>query len=233
MRSILITGGSNGIGQALVREYLKLGYMVYNLDKVSPSIEDDHLVFFSCDLSDVSQVREAFEQVGKIDVLIGNAASFDQNDFLKQSIEEVMEVVNVNLHAHILLSQLYAKQFQGNHGRIVFLSSTRAYMSEENTVGYSVSKGGLNALTHSLAITLQEKHITVNAIAPGWINSHEEDLRNIDHNFHPSKRVGRVEDIVRTCVFLTDQKADFINGEVITVDGGVTKKMMYPEESND
>lgn len=103
-------------------------------------------------------------------------------------------------------------------------------MSEAGTEGYSASKGGIYALTHALAISLAPLRITVNAVAPGWIHVNEEEhLRPIDHAFHPSGRVGKPEDIARTVLFLCDLENDFINGQTITVDGGVTRKMIYPE----
>ena len=85
-------------------------------------------------------------------------------------------------------------------------------------------------MTHALAISLAEYHITVNCIAPGWISVNEDEvLRAEDHAFHPSGRVGVPDDIARACLFLCDQRNDFINGQCITVDGGVTKRMIYPE----
>ncbi len=230
MKTVLITGASNGIGEGILKAYIDLGCHVYNFDIDQPSFEHPSANYIQCDLADERAIVECFNTLPKIDILILNAATFDRHDFLNQTISEIKNVVAVNLFSAIYLAQLYGKQYVGDKGRIVLMSSTRAYMSERNTVGYSVSKGGLISLTHSLAMTLQDQHITVNAIAPGWINSHDDDLREVDHHFHPSKRVGTVEDIVRTCLFLTDENASFINGEVITVDGGVTKKMIYPQD---
>ena len=111
------------------------------------------------------------------------------------------------------------------------LCSTRYLQSEAGCEAYAASKGGIWSLTHALAVSLAPYHITVNCIAPGWISVNEDEiLRPKDHAFHLSGRVGRAEDIARTCLFLCEQKSDFINGQCITVDGGVTKKMIYPEE---
>lgn len=228
--NVLITGASNGIGEGILKAYIDLGYQVYNFDIDASTYEHPNAHYINCDLANEQAIEDAYKGLPRIDILVLNAATFDQSDFLSQSIDDLKNIVSVNLFSAIHLAQLYSKQYVGTDGRIVLMSSTRAYMSEKNTIGYSVSKGGLVALTHSLAITLQNKHITVNAIAPGWINSHNNDLREIDHQFHPSKHVGTVDDIVRTCLFLTDEQANFINGEVITVDGGVTKKMIYPED---
>lgn len=114
------------------------------------------------------------------------------------------------------------------YGRIINISSTRYLMSEPGSEGYAASKGGIYALTHALAISLSPYHITVNSISPGWIQTHNYDsLTDKDHHQHPSGRVGKPEDIARTCLFLCEDKNDFINGENITVDGGMTKKMIY------
>ena len=96
--------------------------------------------------------------------------------------------------------------------------------------GYAASKGGIYSLTHALAVSLSEWNIIVNSIAPGWIETNDyESLRLEDHAQHPSKRVGKPEDIARACLFLCQEENDFINGENITIDGGMTKKMIYIE----
>ena len=103
-------------------------------------------------------------------------------------------------------------------------------MSESDSEGYAASKGGIYSLTHALALSLAQFHITVNSIAPGWIQTHDYDrLRPEDHAQHPSRRVGKPEDIARMCRFLCEEGNDFINGENITIDGGMTKKMIYTE----
>ena len=95
---------------------------------------------------------------------------------------------------------------------------------------FAASKGGLYSLTHALALSLSPWHITVNSIAPGWIQTHDyATLRKEDHTQHPSGRVGKPEDIARMCLFLCREENDFINGENITIDGGMTKKMIYIE----
>ena len=103
-------------------------------------------------------------------------------------------------------------------------------MSEPGSEGYAASKGGIYSLTHALALSLAKQHITVNSISPGWIQTQEyELLRPEDHTQHPFDRVGKPEDIARMCLFLCQEENDFINGENITIDGGMTKKMIYIE----
>jgi len=103
-------------------------------------------------------------------------------------------------------------------------------MKRRKNEAYEASKGGIAALTHALALSLSAKNFTVNAISPGWIeNNHYEKLTAEDHGQHPSKRVGKPEDIAKACVFLADDKNDFITGQHILIDGGMTKKMIYIE----
>ena len=115
-------------------------------------------------------------------------------------------------------------------GRIVNICSTRYLMSEPGSEGYAASKGGIYSLTHALALSLAQWHITVNSISPGWIETRDyEQLRPEDHAQHPSGRVGKPEDIARLCLFICQEENDFMNGENVTIDGGMTKKMIYIE----
>lgn len=111
---------------------------------------------------------------------------------------------------------------------MVNIASTRASMSEKNSEAYAASKGGLLALTHAMAVSYAEENITVNCISPGWIHTGDyEKLRDIDHSQHLSGRVGKPEDIARACLFLTQPENNFINGENLVIDGGMTRKMIY------
>ncbi|MNY44292.1 N-acylmannosamine 1-dehydrogenase [compost metagenome] len=106
-------------------------------------------------------------------------------------------------------------------------------MSEPNTEAYSASKGGISALTHAMAVSLADYGIRVNAISPGWIEVRDEGSyahTETDKNQHPAGRVGRPEDIATACLYLASEKAGFITGQNLTVDGGMTVKMMYLEE---
>ena len=116
------------------------------------------------------------------------------------------------------------------HGSgIINISSTRAFMSEANTEAYSASKGGITALTHSMAVSLADKGIRVNCISPGWIDvsKGKEKLTEMDHKQHPAGRVGVPEDIASACLYLTSDEAGFITGTNLNIDGGMTVKMIY------
>jgi NAD(P)-dependent dehydrogenase (short-subunit alcohol dehydrogenase family) len=235
MRTVLITGGSHGIGLEIVKQFLAKAYRVINLDKNTPDeaiTGNYHYVYV--DLKNMNTLNEAFQTALKhsnhIDIAIFNAAYQDNMPLETLTEAHLDEAYNVNVKATILLAKQFINQHRKPHGRIILISSTRATMSEANTISYSFSKGALSALTHSLAITLHEKPITVNAIAPGWIHTHDKDnLREKDHAFHPSNRVGTPKDIAAACLYISDETNDFLNAETITIDGGVTKKMIYPE----
>ena len=134
-------------------------------------------------------------------------------------------ILNTNLRSSFLLTRAVITHMKkAGGGSVVNIASTRAKMSEENTEAYAASKGGLLALTHAMAISYSDDPITVNCISPGWIHTGDyDDLRDIDHEQHPSKRVGKPEDIARACLFLTQPDNDFINGENLVIDGGMTE----------
>jgi len=165
----------------------------------------------------------------KIDILINNAGISKFIPLEEMTVNDWDEILNTNLRSIFITSREFVKHNRNkSYGRIINISSTRHLMSEPNTEAYSASKGGIVSITHALAITLSNHNITVNSISPGWIQNNDYDnLTEIDHNQHPSKRVGKPDDIGRLCLFLSDEKNDFINGENIIVDGGMTKKMIY------
>jgi NAD(P)-dependent dehydrogenase (short-subunit alcohol dehydrogenase family) len=141
----------------------------------------------------------------------------------------------VNLTSHFLCSQLFAPALMQTKGCIINIASTRALMSEPNTEPYSASKGGILALTHSLAVTLGPRGVRVNCVSPGWIDTSAwqvkptpSGLRRRDHRQHPAGRVGRPEDVAAACLFLADPGASgFLTGANLVVDGGMTRKMIY------
>jgi len=220
---ILITGSFKGIGKT-VYEQLSLSHEVYGIDKqMGDTVDIVH------DLNDLTTLDKVLESLPVMDVIIHNAAFQGSEPFETLSLDVVKEAMQVNLYAGIKLSQWMAKQESHHPRKLIFISSTRARMSEKDTVPYTVSKAALEGLTHALAITLSEKQITVNAVAPGWIHTTDEPLKEEEHAFHPSKRVGKPLDIYKAIAYIIDPDNTFLNGETITVDGGVTKKMIYPE----
>ncbi|KAF1348879.1 hypothetical protein BDV97DRAFT_354533 [Delphinella strobiligena] len=204
----------------------------------------------------IPEVSEFFD--GRLDVLVNNAfpiphvwaedkAMEDDDDAI---MEQWDQKIAVGLTAPFLLSRLCVpllkaakseKEGRGP-GCIINISSTRWKQAEDNHEGYSAAKGGLQGLTQSMAVSLGHRHgIRVNAISPGWVHvaeqsksadengaKWEDELGQADHAWHPAGRVGRVEDIAKTVLFLAE--SGFVTGEDIVVDGGATRKMVYPED---
>ncbi|MHC1684732.1 MAG: SDR family NAD(P)-dependent oxidoreductase [Clostridiaceae bacterium] len=241
---VLVTGGASGIGKSISSRYLKLGAAVIIADideEAGKRLEEEFLeggykaFFYKIDLKNSEKIKEMFEVITskyrKVDILINNAGIGGFTPLLDITVEQWDTVINTNLRATFIASQQFAKLNQGTkYGRIINVSSTRHLMSEPNSEAYAASKGGIVSLTHALALSLSNENITVNSISPGWIqNTNYENLTELDHKQHPSLRVGKPDDIARACLFLTDEDNDFINGENIVIDGGMTKKMIYIE----
>ena len=172
------------------------------------------------------------DKYGTVHILINNGAIAGfRKDILKITDDEFDNVINVNLSGSLYCARAFVHANKGaEYGRIINIASTRFNQNESGWESYGASKGGVVSLTNSLAISLSETNITVNAISPGWIETvNYQALTVEDHAQHPARRVGKPEDIARTCLFLTDEQNDFIDGENIIVDGGMTKKMIYIE----
>ncbi|MGP4038379.1 SDR family oxidoreductase [Gracilibacillus sp. D59] len=229
---VVVTGGANGIGKAIAENYLVEGATVVVADIMKPLNADIH--FVQTDVSKLEDIEQLFrfikDSFSRLDILINNAGVSTFGNFYEITVDDWDHVINTNLRSVFLCSQQAARimRKQSIGGSLVHIASTRAFMSEANTESYAASKGGIFALTHALAMSLQDDHITSNAISPGWIETAEYDqLRAIDHKQHPSKKVGKPEDIARACLFLTDSANNFINGENLIIDGGMTRKMIY------
>jgi NAD(P)-dependent dehydrogenase (short-subunit alcohol dehydrogenase family) len=243
MRRVFVTGAGHGIGRAIVEAFVAEGDFVAfcDIDDVRGKevAAATGARFFRLDVCDKcaleGAVKSLLDEWGDIDIVVNNVGIGNFAPITETTVEEFEMVIDTNLRSVFITSRLLAihRERMGaanSYGRIVNMCSTRYLQSEAGTEAYSASKGGIWSMTHALAVSLAPYHITVNCIAPGWINVNEDEvLRAEDHSFHLSGRVGRADDIARACLFLCDEKNDFINGQCITVDGGVTRKMIYPE----
>lgn len=242
-RRVFVTGGGHGIGRAIVEAFAAEGDRVAFCDidvergnEVSAVAGARFIALDVCDKEALeAAVQGLLDEWGDLDVIVNNVGVSSFGSITETTVEHFDMVIRTNLRSAFITSRLLAlhreKTGSANHyGRIVNLCSTRYLQSEPGSEAYAASKGGIWSMTHALAVSLAPYHITVNCIAPGWISVNEDEvLRPEDHSFHLSGRVGRVEDIARTCIFLCERGSDFINGQCITVDGGVTRKMIYPE----
>lgn len=240
-RRVLVTGGAAGIGKAIVKAFREEGCSVAFCDTNEANgrqtANETGATFYLADVSNKEELEGCMQQLlaqwGDIDIIINNAGVSRFSPITETSVEDFDCILSTNLRPAFITSRVLALHRQSHsptstYGRIVNICSTRYLMSEPGSEGYAASKGGLYSLTHALALSLAPWHITVNSISPGWIETHDYDnLRPEDHSQHPSGRVGKPEDIARMCVFLCREENDFINGENITIDGGMTKKMIY------
>ena len=245
---VVVTGGASGIGQCLTREFANSGAKVAFVDlnlasgqSTAKIIEEEggEVFFYSGDIGEVSVLRgfvtEVINRFGHIDYLINNAMFSKKGILSDCSYEDFNYVLRVGVSAPYMLTKLFLPYFNSG-AAIVNLSSTRAFQSQRNTESYSAAKGGITALTHALAISLVGK-VRVNSVAPGWIDTgstYDKDYMPhysvADKAQHPSKHVGNPMDIARAVFFLCDEKNSFINGQNITVDGGMSKLMVYTED---
>jgi len=233
----VITGGAKGIGKAIVKAFHGQGAHVAFIDRDEASgkilqeeLGEERVYFFLGDVGIEEDLREFHRAVhsrfGSIHFLIHNACYSKKGLLSGCSYEEFNEVLRVGVTAPYYLTMLFKGAFSEG-ASVVNISSTRASMSQRDTESYSAAKGGIAALTHAMAMSLSGI-ARVNSIAPGWIDTTEEKHHAMEDELqHPSRRVGVPEDIARTVLFLCEEKADFINGENITVDGGMSKRMIY------
>ena len=233
---IVVTGASRGLGNAIAKAYDKLNARVIAVDIVEHNFSESNIAFYKADLKSEEQIRIVFEDIIKkykaVHVLINNGAiSMFNKSIFDIEISEFDDVISVNLRGSFICAKEFIKANNGqSYGRIVNISSTRYNQNEPGWEAYGASKGGVVSLTNTMAISLSETPITVNAISPGWIQVGEYELSEVDKKQHPSGRVGIPRDIVNACLFLTNEENDFVNGANIIVDGGMTKKMIYADD---
>ena len=218
---VVITGGASGIGKCIAQEFQKAGATVCIIDKTP----GDHFVG---DISDKA-VLEAFAKdiiakYGAVDILVNNALPI-MRGIDTCSYEEFQYAMAVGVTAPFYLSKLFAPHFRKG-GSIINISSSRDRMSQPQTESYTAAKGGIAALTHAMAVSLAGK-VRVNSISPGWIDTAYTVYEGPDAYQQPVGRVGNPMDIANMVLFLCSEKAGFITGENICIDGGQTKLMIY------
>jgi len=224
-KTVLVTGGAQGIGQATARLLAGRGWRVAIAD-----IRKSEFVFVKTEVSQEPSVRACVravvKQFGRLDALVNNAGLTGPDDgpLEKLALKDWNRRIGVNLTGAFLMAKHCIPQLRQHRGAIVNIASTRALQSEPDTEAYSASKGGLVAFTHALANSLGPA-VRVNCISPGWI-SHKPVSRK-DHAQHPVGRVGQSEDVAELVAYLLSDAAGFVTGQNFVIDGGMTKKMIY------
>ncbi len=255
MKVIAITGGGAGIGRGIAWHFARLGYAVSITDRDRQAGKEalevmreagTAALFVPGDISKPADVNRWLTrtkaELGTPDVLVNNAGTEIRKDVLKLSIAEFDRVIATNLRGTFLCSQAAARMMAKRksatgreRGAIINIASTRAFMSEPGTEGYTASKGGIVALTHGMAISLAPHHIRVNCVSPGWIETSDWQKAALarkphhskaDREQHPAGRVGMPEDVAKACRFIAED-AGFMTGQNLILDGGMTVKMIY------
>ena len=218
---VAITGGAGGIGKCIAEEFEKAGAKVCIIDIAENP-------YFVGDIGDEATVHRFAEKViaeyGKVDYLINNAPPLFKG-IDECTYEEFNYALRVGVSAAFLLTKLFMPYFaQG--ASIINISSSRDRMSQPQSESYAAAKGGISALTHALAVSLGGK-VRVNSISPGWIDTNYTVYEGADAVQQPVGRVGNPLDIANMVLFLCSDKAGFITGENICIDGGQTRMMIY------
>ncbi len=231
-KTAIVTGASQGIGAGLVEAFARRGYSVVansrNIIKVNPFPASSNLALVAGDISDPSTaakiVDTAVSRFGRIDVLVNNAGIYFSKHFTDYTLDDLRALVSVNIEGFLFVTQLVIKQMlaQKTGGSIVNISTT---LVDHPIVGVNVAvpmitKGGLEAVTRSLAMEYVKQGIRVNAVAPGIVDTpmHKDDPKDFLKTLQPMGQISAVKDVVDAIIYLTE--AGQVTGEVLHVDGG-------------
>ena len=221
---VVVTGGARGIGKAIAEEFRKCGAVVCIIDKE----END---YFTGDIASRETLEAFAEKVihdyGHVDYLVNNALPI-MRGIDTCTYEEFEYALQVGVTAPFYLTKLLVPYF-AKGAAIVNISSSRDRMSQPQTESYTAAKGGIAALTHALAVSLAGR-VRVNSISPGWIDTAYTDYTGPDALQQPVHRVGNPMDIANMVLYLCSEKAGFITGENVCIDGGMTRQMIYHDD---
>lgn len=239
-RVAIVTGAASGIGRATAQRLLDDGWRIGVVDLSGAALtrnfgrQKRRVEIVAGSVAEESTAKNAVAAVlkrfGRLDGIVSNAGIMNRTPLAKHTLADWRRVIDINLTASFLFARAAEKPLRKAKGAFVAVSSTRALMSEPDTESYSASKGGLLALTHSLAISLAPD-VRVNCVSPGWIETKSyADLPRKDHLQHPAGRVGKPEDVAEIVTYLLDgTRSGFVTGANFVVDGGMTRKMIYEE----
>lgn len=233
-RVALITGATGGIGAAIAKKMKQAGATVVvsgrNIAKMNTEFGDEYIKI-PCDLATdggaVELIMETIERAGKIDILINNAGITKDTLLMRMSDEQFEDVINTNLRSCFKMCRAAIMPMMKNrYGRIINMASIIGVIGGAGQANYAASKGGMIAMTKSIAAEVASRGITANAIAPGFIKTPmtdvlPEELKKTYLSQIPAGRFGEPEDIANACVFLASEEASYINGQVLHINGGM------------
>tara|TARA_B100000073_G_scaffold339840_1_gene338807 strand:+ start:218 stop:934 length:717 start_codon:yes stop_codon:yes gene_type:complete len=233
---VFISGASRGIGHAIALKFAKNGYTVVGSSRSNFEFgsNDKNLIPLKLDVTSRDSVNECFDILKEKkllpDILINNAGITSDQIFLRMKDDEWDKVINTNLNGTFNLTKIFIKNMIKNkYGRIINISSISGLMGNPGQVNYSSSKAALNGFTKSLAKEIGSRNITVNCIAPGFIDTDmttflDNDSKSTLINSIPLSRFGTVEDVADLAYFLASDNSSYITGQTISIDGGL---LMY------
>ena len=223
-KTVVVTGGAHGIGKAITDAFRAEGAVVHIIDTQQGN-------WFVGDVGDRDTLERfaayVVEESGKVDYLINNTPPL-MKGIDECSYEEFSSALAVGVTAPFYLTKLLMPHFAPD-ASVINIASSRDRMSQPQTESYTAAKGGIAALTHAMAVSLAGK-ARVNSISPGWIDTTDSEISGADALQQPVGRVGKPEDIAAMVLFLCSEKAGFITGENICIDGGMTRLMIYHGE---
>ena len=235
---VFITGISRGIGLEIAKCFVNDGYYVIGTSRspfsINEELNSENCIHFPIDVTDRKQISSCLDELKKINkipnVLINNAGITKDQLFLRMKEDDWDDVINSNLTSAFNITKLFIKSMvKDRYGKIINISSVAGLMGNPGQVNYSSSKAALNGFTKSLAKELGSRNITVNSVAPGFIEtdmtSYLDDSAKKDViETIPLKRLGKPEDVAELVMFLASEEASYITGQTISIDGGL---LMY------
>jgi len=234
-RICIVTGGANGIGRRITERLIDEGDFVAVVDVdlnagelMAKKYPSESFMFYHGDITEPEVIEQFTGELLKhhpaVDIIVNNAC-ISKGGLNSCSYEDFNYVLRLGISAPFYLVKLLMPYLNRN-ASIVNIASTRAFMSQPDTESYTAAKGGIISLTHGMSITLAGK-ARVNSISPGWIDTGHLPYSEVDHLQHPVGRIGTPDDIADMVLFLCSEKAGFITGQNFTVDGGMTRQMIY------
>ena len=236
-RNVLVTGSSRGIGKKIAEEFITHGARVFitgTNEAILQQMKQElgpKCDYFTCNLSQIAEIEHLYQAAvkffGPIDTLINNAGITRDGLFLRMSQDDWMNVMQVNLHSAVKLSQLVIRSMIKNKfGRIINISSIIGSTGNGGQSNYAASKAGILGFSKSLAIEIANRGVTVNCVSPGYIQTEmtdklPEDIVQRWRDGIPLKRGGSPKDVANACLFLASDLSNYITGQVLQVDGGM------------
>ena len=243
MKTMVISGGSSGIGAATVKRFLAEGYHVFNLDLQAAALTDRHLQWLHCDIADVNALEQVVQEIAKttttIDALVCSAGIHFSADILNSSEADFDRVVNINLKSSFFLTKaILPFMIKQHQGAIVYVGSDQSFIGKKHSAIYGLTKMALVNLAKSTALDFAPYHIRANLVAAGTIETplyHRaieqycqrtgalaQEVHRSEALAQPLGRLGQPEEVAELIYFLCSEQAQFITGAVMPIDGGYT-----------